>query len=410
MITRASNLFRSYPGQFWIIVFNGVVGAAGGNLVWPFLTIYLHLQLGFSLSVVGMVFALSSVAGLLAQIIAGPIVDRFGRRMAMVLSMASSAVFLVGFSQARSLVDWAILGALSRIAWPLGGVATNAMVADLIEPERRPEGYAILRVGMNAGVAIGPAIGGFIAAYSYTLSFLIAAAVSAVLAVITMLLIHETKPEVVQTEKKVADEGYGRLLRDYPFLAFCAALTIMNLAYAQMMIFLPVYIKEQFAIPESGYGFILATNALMVVFFQFGVTRITERYPNLPVMAVGALFIAVGLGSVALSSTYLLFLLSMVIYTVGELITAPTASAYAADAAPLTMRGRYMAIFSLAMGIGFGVGPIVGGTLNDTLGPASIWYGAMLLGLVSTAGFAFLALRPKLRAEALAPTGPGIGE
>ena len=77
-------------------------------------------------------------------------------------------------------------------------------------------------------------------------------------------------------------EGYGRVLRDYPFLAFCGAYTLLGIAYAQMMTLLPVYIKEGYGILESRYGFIMATNAAMVVLFQYSITRVTERYRGPP--------------------------------------------------------------------------------------------------------------------------------
>jgi MFS family permease len=82
----------------------------------------------------------------------------------------------------------------------------------------------------------------------------------------------------------------------------------------------------------------------------------------------------------------------MVIVTCGELILMPTAATYAANLAPVDMRGRYMSIYSLAWTVAFAIGPVVGGFLNDNFGPLAIWYGAAAFGLLSALSFARLAL------------------
>lgn len=383
-------LFRSYPRQFWLLFASALISAAGGNLIWPFMTIYLHERLMVPLATVGVVFAATSLSGYFSQLVGGPFVDCFGRKPAILLSWIAQAFIVAAFGFVDSLEVFALLFILSSLAWPLSSIAINAMVADLVGPERRSSAYALQRIAVNLGVAIGPAIGGFIATRSYRLSFLLAASSFAILILPCLLFIRETRPQVSLDRGRGERTGYGRVVRDFPFLGFAGAFALMNLAYAQMLIYLPVYIKENYGIPESGYGFILATNALMVVLFQFAVTRVTERYPRLPVMALGALLIAIGLGSVALFHTYLFFLLSMIIYTIGELVTAPTATAFVADVAPVTMRGTYMAIYSLCFGFGFGLGPMVGGVLHDAMGPAYIWHGAFLTGLISTAAFLLL--------------------
>jgi MFS family permease len=50
-------------------------------------------------------------------------------------------------------------------------VATNAMISDLVEPDRRPEAFAQMRIWQNMGVAFGPALGGFVVAAFYDIGF-----------------------------------------------------------------------------------------------------------------------------------------------------------------------------------------------------------------------------------------------
>jgi MFS family permease len=158
-----------------------------------------------------------------------------------------------------------------------------------------------------------------------------------------------------------------------------------------MWVLLPVYTHDQFQIPESQYGLIPTTNALMVVFFQVFVTKITRRYRALPVMAVGSILYALGVGSIALGEGFIAFWLSMVIMTVGELILMPTASTYVAQLAPADMRGRYMSISGLTWNIAYGIAPPAGGYLSDQISPQAIWIGGLLAGCSAFMGYSFLA-------------------
>lgn len=393
-MNRLRQLTHAYPRQVWLLFGGLLISATGGSMVWPFLSIHLRQHLRIPLTTVGLLLSLNSGAGLVTTFLAGPVADRFGRKGVMTLSLLASGIVYVAMSAADSLPLWAILMALLGAFGPLFRVGSNAMIADLVPPEQRPGAYALLRMSNNLGIAIGPAIGGFAAAASYTLTFLGAATAYGIFFLLVLFLIRETLP-LAETDstKRTGDGGYGPLLRDRQFLAFCGVATLAVFPASMMMVLLPVYVKEQYNVVESQYGFIMAANAAMVVLFQYAVTQVTKRYRHLPVLAAGALFYALGVGSVSLGRGFGAFLVSMVIMTVGELILVPTGTTLAANLSPADMRGRYMGIYGLTWGIGFGLGPVLGGYLNDNITPVAIWYGALVIGLVATLGFLLLSRR-----------------
>ncbi len=388
MISRIRTTIAEYPPQFWILFCGRFIGSAGGSIVWPFLSVYLRQRLDIPLTTIGFLFAISSVVGLFSQAIWGPVVDRFGRKPAMVAGLLNEVVIMLGFALLGSLHAYAVLIALSGLIEPASRIGSDAMIADLIEEEKRAGAYALLRMIANTGVAIGPAIGGFLAATSYLLSFSTAAVTASIVLLLTIFLIKETKPEVPE-EVEVARPGggYGVIFRDSPFLAFCGASTLLWMAYMPFMQLLPVYMKESYGILESGFGLIMTVNALMVVFFQFAVTRVTEKYPDTYVMAAGALWTGLGALATALSGNFWMFLVGMIILTIGELIWAPTSIAFVAKVAPIDMRGRYMGVYGIVGGIAWGAGPIIMGYFYDNVAPVSIWHLSLALGTVSTLAF-----------------------
>jgi len=162
-------------------------------------------------------------------------------------------------------------------------------------------------------------------------------------------------------------------------------------ASSQMMTVLPVYMKDQFDLGSNFYGWVMTTNAALVVVFQFAITRAIERYARLPVVAIGALFYAVGVASVALGSTFAHFIISMVIITIGEMIVFPTSNSITADAAPVELRGRYMGMLGLSWSVGFGIGPVLGGLVNDHISPYATWWILGSSALFGAIGYLMLA-------------------
>ena len=392
MLDRIRQATAGYPRQFWLLFWGMLISAAGGSMIWPFLTIYMRQRLDIPLTTVALLLTLNAAAGLATTTVAGPAADRFGRKGVMVLSLAANSATMLAMSSADTLQPWVILMAISGAFGPLFSVGSNSMVADLIEPERRGSAYALLRMSNNLGVAIGPSVGGFVTATSYALAFYIAAGANAIFTLLVLFFVAETVPQKQATsDQPQTDGGYGQVLRDRPFLAFCGVYTLAVMAHVLLMVLLPVYAKENFGVPESQYGFIMAANAAMVVLFQYATTRVTERYHHLPVLAVGSLFLALGTGSVALGWNFPTFLASIVLLTIGEMIVVPTSTALTANLAPPATRGRYMSVYSLTWGIGFGIGPVIGGFLNDNLAPVAIWYGGLVMGLAAATGFVLLA-------------------
>jgi MFS family permease len=123
---------------------------------------------------------------------------------------------------------------------------------------------------------------------------------------------------------------------------------------------LGVYLRDVHGTPESAYGLILSLNAAMVVFLQFPITRRIEDYPPMLMMALGSALYAIGFAMYGFISVYWLFLVAMVIITIGEMLVAPVSQAVVANLAPDDKRGRYMAVFGFSFGIPFGswMGPI----------------------------------------------------
>ena len=366
-------------------------------MIWPFLLLYVSKRLELPLTQVATLMTINAITGIVASLVAGPLIDRIGRKWIMVIALLAHAGMYMLMAQANSYLAFAGLMALSGIANPLYRVGADAMIADLVEPDKRADAYALVRWSNNLGVAMGPVIGGYLVIISYVLTFRFAAGGMLLYGLLLLVFARETLPPLQDT---TADKdlikingGYKRVFQDKYYLATVGVISIGWITAALMWIILPVYSSQQFNIPENQYGLIPSTNALMVVLFQLRMTKITKRFSPMRMMALGMVFYGVGTGLVALSSGFWGFWLSMVIITIGELIFAPTSSTYVANIAPTDMRGRYMSIFNLVQRFASGTGPVLGGWLSDTIHPRATWVGGLVAGLTSALGLMILSKR-----------------
>jgi MFS family permease len=367
-------------------------------MIWPFLMIYVSEKLDLSLSTVSSLITINAIVGLFASFIAGAISDKLGRKPVMVVSLAVNGVGYLIMSQAHSYLGFAIIMVLMGASNPLYQVGSDAMLADMIVPEKRTNAYAVIRMINNAGIAFGPAIGGILAARSYTYAFLGASIGMITYSLLLVFRARETLNKAYQSKNKLEVEslgGYGRVFRDRPYVVFALLVGIGLIAPSMLWTLLAVYTKQNYSLPENLYGWLPTTNALMCVLIQFPVTQVSRRFRPLPVIGVGMLIFALGVGSVALMNNFWGFWASMVLMTFGELTLIPTVSKYIADLAPADMRGRYMSFYWFAWGIARGAAPLIGGFLNDNVNPHTIWIGGLAIGLASTLGLFIFSARKR---------------
>ena len=422
-------LYNEYPRQYWLMITGVVISTAGGSMIWPFLLIYASGKLDLPLSTVATLISINAGTGLLASLIAGSLADRIGRKVVMNFSLTVNGLAYFLLMNAETYPQFVGLMMMIGLSNPLYQVGADAMLADMIPSEKRTDAYAINRIANNAAFALGPAIGGFLATRSYDLAFYCAGTGFLIYSLILFFLARETlnaqnlpqvalkkvwaplKPFYIpfgrresslgQSRTSQSDGGYGRVFQDKSYMVFVGLLSLGLIAPTMLWILMPVYAKTNYGIPESLYGWIPTTNAVMCVFVQYWVTRITRRHRTLPVLGAGILIFALGVGSVALMSSFWGFWLSMVILTFGELTLVPTASKFVADLAPADLRGRYMSVHWLGWGLARTLSPILGGFLNDNIAPRAIWVGGLLIGLTSTLGLFLLSRVSAPRTTAL---------
>ena len=357
-------------------------------MIWPFLTIYASSKLSMPMAAVMGLMSFNSIAGLVSSILAGALADRFGRKVIMAVGLIGASAVYAGYIFATQYWHFVILLIFAGLFSPLYRVGTDVTVADVVSAENRAHAYSVIRMGRNIGVALGPILGGLVLGRSYNIGFITASVALLVYGIIVIAFLKET------LLSRNAHEGlrqqlliYKEALQNLRFSWLIVSHTIMEFSATLIWVMLAVHMKTNFGYGEDTYSWIPTTNALMVIFLQVAITRFTQRWRDTQVMPWGAAFYSVSMLIIAFSKGFWGFWLGMVALTLGELVVAPTASAYVANLAPIEKRGRYLGMFSLTWPLAMSVGPLAGGYLMDNVSQSAPWLAASVVGVLAVISF-----------------------
>jgi len=389
---RLHGVVSRYDRRFWTLFVVQLIVAIGFGAAMPFVSIFLHNVLGVSMTYVGVIMLVSALVAAGGRIVGGEIADRIGRRPLLVGGMAARVLVFglmayVIYVRAPALVIGGVFVAV-RLVGSMVRPGLSAMVADVVEPERRVEAYALFRIGANAGWAIGPAIGGFLVATSYASLFLLTTFASLIG---LLLMIFFTSESIRATEKgQFSLRRVFDVARDLRFLIFCGWSVLLFVVMGQFASTLAVFSTQVVGIAEAQLGILFTINGIAVVLFQWPAARLSNRIGVRWGLVLGCLLYALGYFSVSFASAFPFLIGSMVIITLGEVTFSPTSMAAVANMAPADRIGRYMGLFGLTEALGWSLGPFVGGVLFDALdtSPAALWGIIAAIGMVAAAGFA----------------------
>lgn len=383
---KIKNLFSSYyglPKSVFVLFIVRIINCFG-SFVYPFLTMFLTIKLGYSEEKAGFFVTAVVIAGSIGLLSGGKLADRFGRKKIFVILSTASALSFVAcaFLDKSTAIPWLII--VSNLF--LGGVlpCINAMLTDMADPEKRKAAFSLIYLGTNIGVAIGPIVAGFLFNDYIRLIFLLDAATTLISLIPVIIFIKETIPsrdKIIEvngseriTEKSEKGNVISILLRRPMLVIFAFISLIYTFVYSQNYFSLPIYLNLHFG--DRGpkvYGTLMSTNAIVVILLTiFLINMMKNTKPIINIAFAGILY-AVGFGVIYIITNEIFLILSTIIWTLGEIIQTINTSVYVANNSPITHRARFSGLISFITDIGFITSPVIMGYFIKHYGVTKVW-------------------------------------
>lgn len=373
--------YKNMPMGVYIIFFASIINNLG-NFVAPFLTMFLTYSIGMNVEVVGIIVAVNSFVGLLASAHGGKLIDVVGRKKIFIIFRTASAAALILCVLTRNPI---ILTGLLILSNFLGGYSLpvySTIITDITEGEQRNTAFSLQYMALNIGFSVGPLLGGFLYNNYLNWLFLGDAITTFISVILVAIFISETMP--AKQEKSMdkhnklekSEEGtlLQALLKRPTLLLFSFIIVIYFIVFSQFNFGLSIQIGEVFGKNSATiFGSLMTVNAVMCSIIPMFLTVMTKEMKASLCIAIGGILYAAGFGMIYFIHSYALFVISAMLWTMGEMLIATNTNVYIADHSPASHRGRFNSIFPIIRKLGFMGGPIIAGIYVKYTNIRNLW-------------------------------------
>jgi MFS family permease len=377
--------FAGLHRSFWVL-WGGTLVNRLGTMVQPFFAFYLTGARGLTLAAAGLVLTVYGAGALFSQLLAGLLADRFGRRVTLTGGMLATAAVMVALGYSTALPTIAVSMFLLGLSMEIYRPASSALVADVTPPRDRPRAFALLFWAVNIGFIGGVLSGGWLAQNSIQALFWVNATACTTFGLMVWFLVPEPDRAVTGT---TTVGRFVDVLGDRVMLGYVLITTTYGFVYLQSLLTLPLAMKGD-GLPPSAYGIAMATNGVIIVALQPLLVNWLGRHDHSRVVATGMAIVGAGFGLTMFASSTLGYIVTVVVWSFGEIVFTGVSAAIAADLAPPHLRGRYSGLYGFAWSLANLLAPAAGTRLLG-YGPATLWLTCAAVCLVAAVGQLLLA-------------------
>ena len=396
-MSRFTTTIRSFPGTFWAVNTLELFERLAYYGIFNLLALYLTNSpetgaLGFTQVEKGMLMGIVNAILYFLPVITGAIADKFGYKKVLIIAflILSSGYYLMG--KASSFPFVFITFFYVAIGAALFKPIISATISRTTNESNASLGFGIFYMIVNIGGLIGPLLASELREISWNYIFLMASASILLNLVIVIIFFHEPDRQVNSDSllKSLAQifTNIFTVIKDLRFVVFLAIITGAWTVYWQYFYSLPVFMEQWVntsplydALYSISPGFakaigteqgiiltekIIAIDAMFIVIFQVIVSSIVMKIRPLRSMNAGILINSIGLTLAVLTSNPFFVLISILIFSFGEMAFSPKILEYIGRIAPKEKAALYMGTQFLPMALGnFFGGFIAGGIYNS---------------------------------------------
>lgn len=383
-------IFGMYSGlkrEVYILCFGRFVTAMG-SLIWPMLTLILKSKLGFDAEKVALWFLIFGVVQLPFALLGGKLTDKYNKRnLIIIFDLISVSLYIVTAFlplSTSSLCIYFIGSVFQHMEWP----AYDSLIAEMTTDHDREKAYSLQYLAANLGVVFAPTLGGLLFNDYLWLSFLFSGLAVLSSTIFIAMFVPKTveKAKNDNTYEKYAEGTMIDILKGRKLLIFYLVLgCLISIIYGQFNYLLPIQMDEYFLDQGAFYfGMMTSINGAVVITCTPILTQLTMRWQDFERIILGELFQIVGLCACFFYQDALVcYIISMVVFTLGEILITLGNSPYISKRIPSSHRGRFTSIYNIIRNSSSSVGNTLIGRIVVLFTFKEGWIAVGILGMVS---------------------------
>lgn len=347
--------------------------------------------LGFSQVEKGLIMGIVNAILYFLPVITGSIADRIGYKKILILSfiILSSGYFLMGLFSSFTGIFLTFF--YVAIGAALFKPIISATIAKSTDDSNSSVGFGLFYMVINLGGLIGPLVASELREISWNYIFIMSSATMVINMAIVLIFYKQAEQQLEmetfsQSVKKVFVNIY-LALKDMKFTIFLLIIVAGWTVYWQFFYSLPVYIEQwtdTSVIYNSLHGImpgladaiantdgkilaekLITLDALFIVLFQVLLSSLVIKFKPINTMIVGFLVNAIGITLALLTRNGWFLVMSIFIFSLGEMSFSPKILEYIAKLAPRDKAALYMGTYFLPIALGNFFAGLISGKLYE---------------------------------------------
>lgn len=346
------------------------------SITGPLLTLFISTHLGLNQKDVGLLVGIAALTGTMLGLYGGYVVDRLDKRRLLILSMLSSGIGFILLSFAKDLYLTTLALIITESAAALFLIGSKAVISESATVEQRVRVFSLRYTMTNISFATGPMLGVVLASFNPLAPFWVAGGI----ALLSVFLMRSLPEQGIPGSAPVRlSAGFVRtvlaLKSDRLLVLFTLGCLLSAMVHGRFTLYLSQYLLVRYDANEAMgiLSAILACNAITVVLLQFQFGRILNHNYLARWLGIGSTLLIIGLLGFSHADSLVSWCLSMLAFTLGEIIVLPAEYIFIDKIAPDHLKGSYYGAQNLGA-IGGALSPMLCGYLLVNSAPISMFF------------------------------------
>lgn len=344
-----------------------IIDAVGSGLFLPFSLLYFHQAGGLSLTEAGLGLTIAMLIAIPAPLAAGALVDRVGPKTVAVATNATRVVGFLGYLFVHDLATLIAVALLVSVSDRLFWVAQPTLIGEFAASGSRDRWFGLTVALRAAGLGLGGLLAGLAVSSLGIVGYhalTVGNAVSFALATLLIASLRTPKRTVIAASfVEEGRKGFRAVLADRPYCWIVASNLVFGIARTMILVGFPVYAIQVLGAPAWLTGVLYAVYTALLAVAQTSLVRRLEHHRRTRALMLSALlwvgsFVFLAAAPLLPREAIVAYLSGVtVLYTVAVMVHAGVIDALVVEAAPDTLRGRYVAVFNLSWAVANALAP-----------------------------------------------------